>query len=261
MKKLNNDPSRNVNAVSGMWVRLRKDNSKYDVRYVNARLKRIWRLSETSAGTSWNVQAKGEKKYAELLDGMKASQSDLEHGWFLVPDNERKAYGFTVPVLTGMDAKSVSGITVADFESRWTCENERFTTIDHWPKQGMVRHLPPTEVEDESKWAGEDEFLDDEPAPITQEIPEVPTKVNTFAVSYATLPDLMMAKECPELQGLGHIKAFRTSKGKKVAYIASANGKCVVAYRARYERGSDKQLEQAVADYVAVARDLWAKAA
>ena len=211
MKKLANDPSRNVNAVSGMWVRLRKDNSKYDVRYVNARLKRIWRLSETSAGTSWNVQAKGEKKYAELLDGMKASQSDLEHGWFLVPDNERKAYGFTVPVLTGMDAKSVSGITVADFESRWTCENERFTTIDHWPKQGMVRHLPP--------------------------------------------------KECPELQGLGHIKAFRTSKGKKVAYIASANGKCVVAYRARYERGSDKQLEQAVADYVAVARDLWAKAA
>lgn len=46
-----------------------------------------------------------------------------------------------------------------------------------------------------------------------------------------------------------------------MAYIASANGKCVVAYRARYERGSDKQLEQAVADYVAVARDLWAKAA
>ena len=44
MKKLTNDPSRNVNAVSGMWVRLRKDNSKYDVRYVNARLKRIWRL-------------------------------------------------------------------------------------------------------------------------------------------------------------------------------------------------------------------------
>lgn len=261
MKKLNNDPSRNVNAVSGMWVRLRKDNSKYDVRYVNARLKRIWRLSETSAGTSWNVQAKGEKKYAELLDGMKTSQSDLEHGWFLVPDNERKAYGFTVPVLTGMDAKSVSGITVADFESRWTCENERFTTIDHWPKQGMVRHLPPTEVEDESKWAGEDEFLDDEPAPITQEIPEVPPTVNSKAVTYATMPDLMTAKECPELQGLGHIKEFRTSKGKKVAYIASANGKCVVAYRARYERGSDKQLEQAVADYVATVRDKWVKAA
>ena len=250
MKKLANDPSRNVNAVSGMWVRLRKDNSKYDVRYVNARLKRIWRLSETSAGTSWNVQTKGEKKYAELLDGMKASQSDLEHGWFLVPDNERKAYGFTVPVLTGMDAKSVSGITVADFESRWTCENERFTTIDHWPKQGMVRHLPPTEVEDESKWAGEDEFLDDEPAPITQEIPEVPPKVNNKAVTYATMPDLMTAKECPALQGMGHIRYFRTSKGRKVAYVASANGKCVVAYRARYERGSDATLETAVAEYV-----------
>lgn len=46
-----------------------------------------------------------------------------------------------------------------------------------------------------------------------------------------------------------------------MAYVASANGKCVVAYRARYERGSDNVLEKAVADYVAVARDLWAKAA
>lgn len=260
MKKLANDPSRNVNAVSGMWVRLRKDGSKYDVRYVNARVKRVWSLSQTSEGTAWNVQARGVQ-YEDFLNGMKSSSVDLEHGWFLVPDSERKAYGFTVPVLTGMDAKSVSGITVADFESRWTCENERFTTIDHWPKQGMVRHLPPTEVEDESKWAGEDEFLDDEPAPITQEIAEVPPKVNTFAVSYATLPDLMMAKECPELQGLGPIRHFRTSKGRKVAYVASANGRCVVAYRARYERDSDKVLEQAVADYVAVARDLWAKAA
>ena len=45
MKKLTNDPSRNVNAVSGMWVRLRKDGSKYDVRYVNARVRRVWSLS------------------------------------------------------------------------------------------------------------------------------------------------------------------------------------------------------------------------
>ncbi|KAB6874836.1 hypothetical protein GBK05_10610 [Bifidobacterium longum] len=89
-----------------------------------------------------------------------------------------------------------------------------------------------------------------EPAPVTQEIPEMPPKVNTFAVSYATLPDLMTAKECPALQGMGHIRYFRTSKGRKVAYVASANGKCVVAYRARYERGSDMVLETAVAEYV-----------
>jgi hypothetical protein len=71
----------------------------------------------------------------------------------------------------------------------------------------------------------------------------------------------MMAKECPELQGLGPIRHFRTSKGRKVAYVASANGRCVVAYRARYERGSDRQLEKAVADYVATVRDKWVKAA
>jgi len=252
MKKLANDPSRNVNAVSGMWVRLRKDGSKYDVRYVNARVKRVWSLSQTSEGTAWNVQARGVQ-YEDFLNGMKSSSVDLEHGWLLVPDSERCGI-VRVPVPTGMDAKRVSAIKADPLvDMNWRNDGERFLSGVHWPV--------PVPVEDESKWAGEDEFLDDEPAPITQEIAEVPPKVNTFAVSYATLPDLMMAKECPELQGLGHIKAFRTSKGKKVAYIASANGKCVVAYRARYERGSDKQLEQAVADYVAVARNLWAKAA
>ena len=87
MKKLTNDPSRNVNAVSGMWVRLRKDGSKYDVRYVNARVRRVWSLSQTSQGTAWNVQAKGVQ-YEDFLNGMKSSSVDLEHGWLLVPDSE-----------------------------------------------------------------------------------------------------------------------------------------------------------------------------
>lgn len=87
MKKLANDPSRNVNAVSGMWVRLRKDGSKYDVRYVNARVKRVWSLSQTSEGTAWNVQARGVQ-YEDFLNGMKSSSVDLEHGWLLVPDSD-----------------------------------------------------------------------------------------------------------------------------------------------------------------------------
>lgn len=250
MKKLVNDPSRAFNAVSGMWVRLRKDGSKYDVRYVNARVRRVWSLSQTSEGTAWNVQARGVQ-YDDFLNGMKSSSVDLEHGWMLIPDSERMKT-VPVPVPTGMDAKRVGGIQADPLvDMDWRNDGERFLSNVHWP-------VPVPETDD--SWV-DDEFMDDEPAPITQEIAEIPPKVNTFAVSYATLPDLMMAKECPELQGLGHIKAFRTSKGKKVAYIASANGKCVVAYRARYERGGDKQLEQAVADYVAVARDLWAKAA
>lgn len=100
-----------------------------------------------------------------------------------------------------------------------------------------------------------------EPEPVTAEIPEMPPKTTMFAVSYATLPDLMPVRDCPELYGLGRIRPFRTSKGRKVAYVASFNGKCVVAYRGRYARGSDKVLEKAVADYVAVARERWAKAA
>lgn len=108
MKKLTNDPSRNVNAVSGMWVRLRKDGSKYDVRYVNASVKRVWSLSQTSEGTAWNVQAKGVQ-YEDFLNGMKSSSVDLEHGWLLVPDSERCGI-VRVPVPTGMDAKRVAAI-------------------------------------------------------------------------------------------------------------------------------------------------------
>lgn len=59
MKKLTNDPSRNVNAVSGMWVRLRKDGSKYDVRYVNARVRRVWSLSQTSQGHGVECSGQG----------------------------------------------------------------------------------------------------------------------------------------------------------------------------------------------------------
>lgn len=248
MKKLTNDPSRNVNAVSGMWVRLRKDGSKYDVRYVNARVRRVWSLSQTSQGTAWNVQAKGVQ-YEDFLNGMRSSSVDLEHGWMLIPDSERMKT-VPVPVPTGMDAKTVGGIVAhPSIDANWKCEEERFTSNVQWP-------VPMSEDA-----ILEDEFMDDEPAPDTQEIPEVPPKVNSFAVSYCTMPDLMMAKECPELQGLGPIRHFRTSKGRKVAYVASANGRCVVAYRARYERGSDRQLEKAVADYVATVRDKWVKAA
>lgn len=118
MKKLTNDPSRNVNAVSGMWVRLRKDGSKYDVRYVNARVRRVWSLSQTSQGTAWNVQAKGVQ-YEDFLNGMRSSSVDLEHGWMLIPDSERMKT-VPVPVPTGMDAKTVGGIVAhPSIDANW----------------------------------------------------------------------------------------------------------------------------------------------
>lgn len=160
MKKLTNDPSRNVNAVSGMWVRLRKDGSKYDVRYVNARVRRVWSLSQTSQGTAWNVQAKGVQ-YEDFLNGMRSSSVDLEHGWMLIPDSERMKT-VPVPVPTGMDAKTVGGIVAhPSIDANWKCEEERFTSNVQWPVP-----MPEDAIL-------EDEFMDDEPAPDTQEIPEV----------------------------------------------------------------------------------------
>ena len=145
MKKLTNDPSRNVNAVSGMWVRLRKDGSKYDVRYVNARVRRVWSLSQTSQGTAWNVQAKGVQ-YEDFLNGMRSSSVDLEHGWMLIPDSERMKT-VPVPVPTGMDAKTVGGIVAhpsiqtgsvrknasrAMFSGRCLCPRTRYWKTSSW---------------------------------------------------------------------------------------------------------------------------------
>ncbi|WP_223852145.1 hypothetical protein [Bifidobacterium myosotis] len=106
------------------------------------------------------------------------------------------------------------------------------------------------ECADDTSDLDEAAMMDAEPEPVTQEIPEIPAQTTVKAVSYASLPDMLPARECPELQGLGRIRHFRTSEGRKVAYVASANGKCVVAYRERYKRGSDRTLEKAVADYV-----------
>lgn len=89
-----------------------------------------------------------------------------------------------------------------------------------------------------------------EPEPVTQEIREVPPTPNANAVTYATVPDLMKAKDCPELKGMGWARPFRTSAGRKVAYVAASNGRCVIAYRSRYQRGSDPQMEQQIAAHV-----------
>lgn len=88
-----------------------------------------------------------------------------------------------------------------------------------------------------------------EPKADTQEIPEVPPTTDRKAVSYAVLPTLVKARDLPEFKGLGYIKYFRTSQGRKVAYVAAKDGKCVIAYRDRYKRGADKHVEAAVAAY------------
>ena len=90
-----------------------------------------------------------------------------------------------------------------------------------------------------------------EPEAATQGIREVPPVTNSKAVSYASIPDLMPAKDCPELQGLGWARPFRSAKGRKVAYVASGDGRCVIAYRSRYKRGSDPQMEAAIVNFVA----------
>ena len=249
MKKLTNDPSRNVNAVSGMWVRLRKDGSKYDVRYVNARVRRVWSLSQTSQGTAWNVQAKGVQ-YEDFLNGMRSSSVDLEHGWMLIPDSERMKT-VPVPVPTGMDAKTVGGIVAhPSIDANWKCEEERFTSNVQWPVP-----MPEDAIL-------EDEFMDDEPAPDTQEIPEVPPipsndtpKViaqHGVKARVVTIPGGKSVKELADVfGGYAHKpRGFRDSKGRRVAYVAFDGKSGVVAYRDYYQRGSDQTLEESVAAYL-----------
>ena len=82
----------------------------------------------------------------------------------LIPDSERMKT-VPVPVPTGMDAKTVGGIVAhPSIDANWKCEEERFTSNVQWPVP-----MPEDAIL-------EDEFMDDEPAPDTQEIPEVPPR-------------------------------------------------------------------------------------
>lgn len=90
-----------------------------------------------------------------------------------------------------------------------------------------------------------------EPAATTQEIPEVPPATNADAVVYATVPTMVRARDIPEMRGMGRIRQFRTGTGRKAAYVAAHDGRCVIAYRDRYKRGSDAAMESKVRDYVA----------
>lgn len=87
-----------------------------------------------------------------------------------------------------------------------------------------------------------------EPEPVTAEIPEIPPKTNDKAVSYATIPTGVTAKDFQPLQGLGFIYWVRSSgeRPRKVAYIAADEKRCVIAYRDRYTPGSDKTVEDAL---------------
>ncbi|NMM98135.1 hypothetical protein [Bifidobacterium olomucense] len=229
---------------TGFWVNA--DNTRVLWARDNGSDKRseLWELSEDFDSYSWDDVSREFREYG--FAGYLAILSF--QGWSCVPQPN----GFTkntsempkLPYPGGM----LSGGT-AD-EGAWhympsrmvdaTCDSE----AEFWPARWVcnkaecvddIRDMP-------------DHF--EEPEPVTAEIPEIPPKINTKAVSYATLPDLMPAKDCPELQGLGKIRHFRNSAGRKVAYVASADGKCVVAYRARYERGSDKQLEASIKAFV-----------
>lgn len=148
-----------------------------------------------------------------------------------------------VAAVTVEPSADAEGYSIPAF---WTCPKAAYTdNVDDLPEMTHVDvyECEPTAAE----WR---EYDHAEPEPVTAEIPEVPPTVNTNAVVIVTMPDMMTAKECADLQGLGRVKHFRTSQGRKVAYVAAANGKCVVAYRQRYKRGSDKQLETELADYV-----------
>lgn len=73
-----------------------------------------------------------------------------------------------------------------------------------------------------------------------------PVKPHALTV---TAPAGVPAKGIPELAGMGHAKAFRDLKGRKLAYVASDGKRCVVVWRDWYKR-DDKELVSRVVNYV-----------
>lgn len=231
---------------TGFWVN--KDNTRilWARDGKSNKASELWELSEDFETYEWvDVSSRfREYGFAGYLAVLKFQ------GWTCVPQPngftknlcEMPKLPYPTGLLTGNHCDEGSWTYIKATYTDTTCDNE----AQFWPARWVC-----------DKAACEDDVSDMpdnmgeiEPEPVTTEIPEIPPQVNAKAVSYATLPDLMAAKDCPELKGLGRARVFRASNGRKAAYVASANGKCVVAYRARYERGSDRKLETELAAYV-----------
>lgn len=270
-------------SVSGLWVRLVEDNSHYDVRYLNNSTRRMWHLvvgkrttwSLMGKGVEYGDMLRSMKSnsydthgwmliperdykmfgfdvsipsplYAKKVGSMKLFP-DIDRGW-------REAGDVYV-----MDKKSSYPVPTADTLEEDAIEDEYQDSYDAWDDEAVT----PTREELEEFYASladdtESETLEPvtpveppepvatvEPEPVTTVIPEIPPKTNDKAVAIATIPTGVAAKDFQPLQGLGYIYWVKSSgdKPRKVAYIAASNGKCVVAYRDRYQPGSDTKVE------------------
>ncbi|NEG55448.1 hypothetical protein [Bifidobacterium platyrrhinorum] len=255
--------------ISGLWMRLRKDNKTYDVRYLNHNVRRAWALRQTSAGTAWSIAARGNE-YEDLLRSMRATLDgkDIDHAWILIPEYAYADMHFMVHIPEAMDAKRVGDLDgLTSMDEGWRLQGaDEYYSAKQYPKPyatSEVQADATIEAAYEATWADYEpsaEELDEyynsladdfaEPEADTMEIPEVPPTPTGTAVSYATLPTMMRAKDLPQFAGLGSIRAFR-SQGRKVAYVAASKGVCVIAYRDRYTPGTDKSLEAEIATHVA----------
>ncbi|WP_172146980.1 hypothetical protein [Bifidobacterium panos] len=96
--------------------------------------------------------------------------------------------------------------------------------------------------------------FDDEPEPVTREIAEVPPVVDdttrVVRVSTAVIPAGIACKDLDVFKAYGRRpRAFRDSRGRRVAYVAFDATGGVIAYRDYYQ--PDNVADTAIADYMA----------
>lgn len=257
-------------SVSGVWVRLLEDNSRYDVRYVNNATRRMWHLVIGKRST-WALMAKGVE-YDDMLRGMKAGQYDA-HGWVLVPESDYETLGFKVSVPSPLYARRVSGMVLNSMVDRgWSVKGEDYVsdTVYSYPvpsddtitenaieadyEDSYVdwddESYTPTEEELQEYYADMADSM--EPAPVTQEIPEVPPATNSDAHVVATssavrelvIPACVPLRDVPGCAEYPKHKWVLDSKRRKIGYVLWGAGVCI-AYRDWYVRGSDPDAESA----------------
>lgn len=110
----------------------------------------------------------------------------------------------------------------------------------------------PTEDEDEAVTAAFLGCKPDEVKAITQEFAKIPTTTVTeppkISVKSTVVP--VGSNTCAELQAMG-VKPRRFGKlHHRVAYVAATKNNVVIGWKQGYKRGSDKQEEQRLLDYL-----------
>lgn len=242
--------------VTGIWAR--ETANGYELRYASAKLRRMWEHVATATGEAWRLMEGNWHDLAEAMHetGVKECDRNIvpddEHGWFWIPDDCWEQVG-----VGGFDGVNVPSAMQQERVGQMAGALKRVDSFVGWTddgKGGFTIGQEPVDVPEPAKEPVA------EPEPVTVEIPAVePDSVESHGTVVATsdtvreitIPDGVKVRDVPELAGYARRRAFADNMGRKLGYVCWGEAGITLAFRSRYEQGSDVEFENAMRAFAA----------